>query len=94
MPDERTLVAAISAARGPTPDAALGDVRILRASAEGPEPVILHSNFSKLMQDGDPEQNIALEPGDVIFVPERGRPKDWGSLRDILWTAGWILRLF
>jgi len=93
MPEENTLLSAIGQAGGPLENARLDDVRVLRLVPESSEPMVLRSNLSKLIKDGDPAQNISLESGDVVFVPQKGKKTDWGAIRDILWTAGWILRL-
>lgn len=59
-------VAAVPAARSYRPVAQLPDLRHSFVMREGR---VLPVNFERLMQDGDPGQNIYLEAGDYIYLP-------------------------
>lgn len=66
----------LSAAGGPTPRAALSEVGVIRQNGE--PPTIITANLVKFFRDGDTKQNVAVKPGDVIYVPDRP---------DVNWTA-------
>lgn len=53
---------------GPTPAADLNRVSIFRASGEH-----MVANVRAALEQGDMRQNVKLEPGDVIFVPDLGK---------------------
>lgn len=59
-----TLVDAVDLAGGPTPEAAIQQVQVLRDDS------LLTFDMVRLLQGGDLKQNILLQDGDVIYVPE------------------------
>jgi len=64
------VVDALSAAGGPTPKAVLSDVGVVRL--EGQKTAVKPVNLDKFYKSGDAAQNVPLQPGDVVYVPERG----------------------
>lgn len=69
---------AIMTAGGPTPDAMLRRIFVVRGSLENPQ--VIPINFRKILKEGDMRENIALEPGDIVYVPTSFFPK----VRDFL----------
>lgn len=63
--DPMTLISAIAGANGPTDEAYLGHVAIVRGSLSQPQ--LIEANYSDIVQGKAP--NIALEPGDIVYVP-------------------------
>lgn len=59
-----TLVDAVDLAGGPTPEAGIQQVQVLR------DGTLLTFDMVRLLQDGDMGQNILLRDGDVVYVPE------------------------
>jgi polysaccharide export outer membrane protein len=59
----------LSAAGGPTPRASLREVGVIRQN--GDKPTVLVANLDRFFRAGDTSQNVALKPGDVVFVPDR-----------------------
>jgi protein involved in polysaccharide export with SLBB domain len=72
-----------SAAEGFAPSGPGGSPRAQSAeqTASG-APTATAVNLSRLLRSADPKENIALQEGDVLFVPARGQPaRDvWGLL--------------
>lgn len=62
------VLKAISLARGYTATAKLSSVKIFRETAQGKK--IININMAKILQ-GDTENNIFLQPGDIIYVPRK-----------------------
>jgi len=63
LTQDLTLLQALSAAGGPLPMADLESTWVLRGQQRIP------INLQKMIQKGDTAQNIKLEPGDTIVVP-------------------------
>ena len=63
-----TLVQAISLAGGLTPFAAPRRVKITRRTGRGDETTTIEFSLSEVL-DGDAE-DITLQPGDIVYVPE------------------------
>lgn len=80
-PGER-VVDLISAAGGPTQKAALKDVGVIRQNGSemvptaqaqtDRNPSLTQVDLDKFLKGGDTTQNVALKPGDVVYVPEKG----------------------
>lgn len=62
-----TLVNAIFASGGPTPQGSLRDIQVRRDGA-----TITHFDFYDLLIKGDKSKDVRLEPGDVIYIPHVG----------------------
>ncbi|MBN1573271.1 MAG: polysaccharide export protein [Deltaproteobacteria bacterium] len=65
--DGLTLAAILASAGGPTKDAKLKNVLVIRGYNKDPEVVV--ANFRKMLKKGDLTQNIYLKGGDIIFLP-------------------------
>jgi len=66
VPDNTDLLTLISSAGGPTENAKLSKVRIVRASAEGEK--IIWVDLKKYVESGDEELIPMLQPGDTVLV--------------------------
>lgn len=62
------VMQALSKAGGPTPFAAVNDIKILRRNKEGKESAIPF-RYSDIESGKNLEQNVLLESGDVVVVP-------------------------
>jgi protein involved in polysaccharide export with SLBB domain len=62
-----TLVNAVFASGGPTPQGSLRDVQVQRDGN-----TIAHMDFYELLVKGDKSKDIRLQPGDVLFFPPVG----------------------
>jgi protein involved in polysaccharide export with SLBB domain len=62
-----TLASIIASAGGPTRDAQLKNVLVIRDYYT--DPVVIESNFSNLLKKADLHQNITLKGGDIVFLP-------------------------
>lgn len=71
--DGTDLLEVISLAGGPTQDADLGDVRIVRATGE--EARVIDVDVNDYLDKGSREAIILLEPGDTVSVPSQTWPK-------------------
>jgi protein involved in polysaccharide export with SLBB domain len=64
------LIDAVAVAGGPTDRANITQVIVVRVEAGKPKPITV--NLERALKGSDISQNIALQTGDVVFVPERG----------------------
>lgn len=71
--DGADLLEIISLAGGPTQDADLGDVRIVRAFGE--ESRVIRVDVEEYLDNGSREAIVVLEPGDTVSVPSQTWPK-------------------
>jgi hypothetical protein len=71
--DGTDLLEVISLAGGPTQDADLGDVRIVRATGE--EAKVIDVDVNDYLDKGSREAIVLLEPGDTISIPSQTWPK-------------------
>jgi polysaccharide export outer membrane protein len=88
LPKGSRLHEALAAAGGLTTDARPGDAYILRSQAQRPGQVErIAVSLDRLLQKGDFRQNVALESGDAIVVPQSRRRDS----RDLLQKVAPIL---
>ena len=64
------VVDVLSAAGGPTPKAMLSNIGVVRL--EGAKPSVKPVNLDKFYKSADAAQNVTLQAGDVVYVPEQG----------------------
>ena len=88
--DGDKVVDVLSAAGGPAPKAVVSNIGVVRR--DGDKPVVMPVNLDKFYKDGDAKQNVALQPGDVVYVPEK-KTFDWGSILSGLNNIGYLLLL-
>jgi protein involved in polysaccharide export with SLBB domain len=62
-----TLLNALFASGGPTPQGSLRDIQVKRNGV-----TITHFDLYDLLLNGDKSRDVRLEPGDVIFIPPAG----------------------
>lgn len=84
------VVDVLSAAGGPGPKAATDNIGVVRR--EGDKPVVKPVNLNQFYKNGDAKQNVTLEPGDIVYVPEH-KGFDWGALLGGLNNFGYLLLL-
>ncbi len=77
--DRMTLVAAIAHAKGPTPEANLDKVLIIRGSLSAPKVAVV--DLEAILAGR--ATNIELQPFDIIWVPNR----PFKRLEDYFWTV-------
>jgi polysaccharide export outer membrane protein len=68
--DNMKLIDAVALAGGPTDRAAIDKVTVVRVEGGKPKPIT--ANLDRALKGADVSQNLALQAGDVIFVPEKG----------------------
>ncbi len=66
VPDDTDFLTLLALAGGPTEDAKLSKIRIVRPSAEGDK--VLWVNFKKYLETGDGTLIPALKPGDTVVI--------------------------
>ncbi len=66
VPDNTDLLTLISSAGGPTENAKLSKIRIIRTTEEGDK--VIWVNMKKYIETGDPELIPVLKPGDTVVV--------------------------
>lgn len=83
LKDRTTVTAAITLAGGPNERGAIKNTVIVRGDPAKPERV--KCDLTRLFDKADLSQDIPLQPGDVVLVPETKRP-DWGKVSQLLST--------
>jgi len=97
-PEGRTVDAltALSLSGGYSKDADLKNATILRAPANGAaegQAQVLKVDLSAVLKNGNLAQNATIEPGDVLFVPSKGKPKlDARDALSLIPLLGFFLR--
>ncbi|MCK4311571.1 MAG: SLBB domain-containing protein [Candidatus Cloacimonetes bacterium] len=66
VPDNTDLLTLISSAGGPTENAKLSKVRIIRSTPEGEE--VIWINLKKYIETGDSNLIPVLQPGDTVVI--------------------------
>ncbi len=72
LSDSKYLIDAILAAGGPSPDANLKKVKVIRQLPEGGS-VTLQVDFRKYLNEGDLRHNPMVRPDDTVSVPEENK---------------------
>ena len=83
LKDNTTVLTAISMASGATERGSLKDTIVTRGDPSKPERVAC--NLTRLFDKADLSQNIKLEAGDIVIVPETRKP-NWPEISSILST--------
>jgi polysaccharide export outer membrane protein len=71
LEDNTRLADAIAIAGGPADRAYTNQVGLIRTGADG-KPVVTHVNFDQVVR-GNAQQNVALQNGDILYVPPDNR---------------------
>lgn len=93
LKDNTTVLSAISLAGGITERASLKSTMVIRGNAIKPEKV--KCDIARLISKGDRSQDITLQPGDVVYVPETNK-LNWSKISQVLSTIsslGYIRRM-
>jgi polysaccharide export outer membrane protein len=69
---DRNLMSALLLAGGPTPDASLDNVRVVRPDVDGTTQT-MEVNLKRFLETGDPTSNPGLKPGDTVSVSKQNR---------------------
>jgi polysaccharide export outer membrane protein len=64
------LSQALTLVGGPTDVAVLESARVIRGGLQNPQ--IVEADFRKLLEQGDPREDLALQPNDLIVLPRSG----------------------
>lgn len=81
LKEKVSIIDAISSAGGVTQRANPKTTYIIRGDPKKPERIKVDLN--KFLKSGDVSQNVSLQPGDVIYVPETSKP-DWSKIAGII----------
>ena len=84
------LLDAITTAGGPTHEADLAKVVLVRKDQNG-KPVAQRIDLKQMMQRGDMARNESLREGDVVFVPNRKPKQPITSFLSFLWPVSSLL---
>jgi polysaccharide export outer membrane protein len=84
------LIDLLSAGGGPSQGAAINNIGIIRQV--GQKPTVTPVNLDRFYRSGDLSQNVALEPGDIVYVPQRSGVS-WASVLGTLGNLGWLVYL-
>jgi len=91
LKENASVLSAISLAGGPTERGSLKATTLIRGDVNNPEKRTV--DIGKALK-GDLSQDVKLQAGDVVYVPETNKP-DWGKISQILsvlTSVGYIRR--
>lgn len=80
LKENTTVLSAVYQAGGQTERASMKSVMLIRGDMQHPEKRVV--NLTKMTQ-GDLSQDVRLEAGDVVYVPETSKP-DWRKISELL----------
>jgi polysaccharide export outer membrane protein len=80
LKDNTSVLGAVMNAGGATERGSMKNVMLVRGDIKNPEKQTIDLNKLK---NGDLSQDVKLEPGDVVYVPETSKP-DWNKISQIL----------
>ncbi len=87
-----TVLDALSGAGGLGPRADDNGIKLVRVMPDGRSEAIPVS--LALLKKGEAPENVKLQPGDIVYVPNLGeRGRTLSLLRDVLWGVGVIIGL-
>lgn len=95
LKEDITVVDAVSVAGGPKERGSLKGASIIRRQDQKKAQRI-KVNIDKLIKSADITQNIVLQPGDVVYVPETSNP-DWqkiGTIVSSIVNTAYLFRAF
>ncbi len=81
LEEDVTVIDAITNAGGPTPRGILKGTVVIRGDLKDAQRIKV--DVGKLIKKADLKQNIKLEPGDVVYVPETSKP-DWSKIAGVV----------
>jgi len=93
MGERTTVLEAIAKAGGYTERAALRSVTVTRKS-EAKNPKVIKVDLKKVIVEGDKSKDVILEPGDVVYMPEKKSAWDIFDryfIRGILPITGFVV---
>ncbi len=83
LKDNTTILSAISLAGGSTERGSIRETVLMRGDPAKPERI--KANFRKLFDTGDMSQDLVLNPGDVVVVPD-SKKFDWNRVASVVST--------
>ncbi|MEW5944671.1 MAG: polysaccharide biosynthesis/export family protein [bacterium] len=82
LPEGSHILDAIAEAGGTIGRAAVGRTFIIRV--ENGKPVVIHTDLKGIINRAQTPENVFLQNGDVLFIPETSRPDVMGVVDDII----------
>lgn len=87
------VVDVLSAAGGPTGNASLANIGVIRGAGGNEKASVVPANIDRFYKSGDMSQNVLLQPGDVVYVPPKSAGFNWGSILNSLNGLTYLLLL-
>ncbi|MEN6415927.1 MAG: polysaccharide biosynthesis/export family protein [Armatimonadota bacterium] len=81
LKDNTSVLSAVGLAGGPTDRGVLRSTVVVRGNPDSPERV--QCDLTRLFDKADLTQDITLQPGDVVIVPESKKP-DWSKISQVI----------
>jgi polysaccharide export outer membrane protein len=95
LQENMTVIEAISMAGGPTKRGYLNRTCVIRSADTGKAQRI-QLDMNQFIKNADLSKNIALQPGDVVYVPETSKP-NWeqiGNIVSSIVNTSYLLRIW
>ncbi|MDD5089352.1 MAG: polysaccharide export protein [Candidatus Wallbacteria bacterium] len=87
MKEGLTVLEAIAMAGSETDKAIMRKVSVIRKTGDAANPDVYIINVDKILKEGKMKYNLALAPGDVIYIPKSAKP-EWDRIVPMLTTIG------
>jgi len=81
-----TALQSIASAGGVTDSATLADVVVVRRLPDREQPLVLEVNLLQVLDGTHPEEDVALLPNDLVYVPRSGAAATNLALKQYLWN--------
>ena len=94
IPEGSDLLLLVTLAGGPTKDASVSNIRIVRSF---PEPEVIYVDLGQFFRTGKRDKIPGLSPGDMIFVQKtryRTFMEIMGVVSEIFYTAGFLYVIY
>lgn len=88
------VIDAIKGVGGPNSSADLSKVSVIRQDKSDKSTAKVYTvNMDKFLKKGDAKGNILLEPGDVVYIPDKKKRMSTQDFMSTLTGVGWILNI-
>ncbi|MHB0997651.1 MAG: polysaccharide biosynthesis/export family protein [Armatimonadota bacterium] len=84
-----TVTDALGLAGGTTEKAKIGEIAVIHKTAVGSQKTQV--DLAKMVNTGNTENNLVLQPGDTVYVPQKKQKTDWLKILGVAVSVGYLL---
>jgi len=82
----QTVTQSIASSGGPTDNASLKDVIVVRRLPSSKEPVVMELDVTHVLDGTQPQLDVMLQPNDLVYVPRSGIASINLALKQYIWN--------